>query len=175
MPNVLITICYATLQKKREEAKKIIFCKYCESDIASKNFTRHLSRNHMSESEVDNIFQYPKNTKERKTALTLLRNSTHFDLFVQGVTRLSRQRSKDNSAIMPCAYCRGLFSRTYLKRHAKQCYVAHHVKNRKSGKINHLSNSQTIVACAMDPTDTISRLNVKEQVSLTNPVIFTIF
>ena len=159
-------------QNKRIAKKKVIRCKYCNIDIANKNFCRHLKRHHITENEVENIFQHPKNSKSRKQALSLFRNGTNFDMFIQGEVRRNR-KPRQNLGIeditYPCAYCKGLFAKRYLKRHVKICTTAQQVLHRKSGKPDHASDSQTLVACAMDPSHTIAKLNVKTQVSFNLP------
>ncbi|KAK5648222.1 hypothetical protein RI129_003114 [Pyrocoelia pectoralis] len=113
---------------------------------------RHLERNHKSEDEVNNIFQLPKNSKERRRAFAPNR-------------QIIKKPNEQEVTYYPCAYCKGLFLKEYLKRHAKSCFVQKQAADRQEGKhIYHISNSQTIIACAMDPTDVISKLNVKEQV-----------
>lgn len=145
-------------------------CRFCESDVISKNFLRHLERHHGNEKEVKDVLQFPKCSKERRQALALLRNDTNFDLYIGGTVRPNRsvlQECATNQKYFPCAYCKGLFLEGYLKRHAKLCtsQKTDHISN-KTLRINHLSNSQTAIACASDPTDTISKLNVKNQVRL---------
>lgn len=128
---------------------------------------RHLERHHKEENEVQNILKHPKNTKERRRALGLLRNNTNFDLFLTGIVRPIRQQNKnENIEYFPCAYCKGLFLKNYLKRHAKSCYVKkqNQILREQGKKDHHLACSQTAIACAMDPTNVISKLNVKVKV-----------
>lgn len=123
-----------------------------------------MERHHASETELKNILEYPKKSKERRHAFILLRNETNFNLFINGITRPNRQKVKnsdENSVYYPCVYCKGLFIKEYLKRHSKVCVVE--TKDRKTK--NHISLSQTVTACAMDPTNVITKLNVKQQVS----------
>lgn len=152
------------LQKQRNE-KKIVRCRYCETDVATKNFVRHLQRNHAEEESIRTIMAMPKNSIERRNALALLRYETNFDLYIHGETRPSRQPTRNCEEIKyyPCAYCKGLFMKSYIRRHAKACRVRQSVSGSKE-KTNHLSNSQTVIACALDPTNVISKLNIKEQV-----------
>jgi hypothetical protein len=62
----------------------------------------------------------------------------------------------------PCVHCKGIYTKKYLKRHANSCSLKD--ANQSGPKINELTLSQTAVACAMDPTEVISKLNIKEQV-----------
>lgn len=145
---------------------KKVKCKFCDQDLPTKNFSRHLERNHSSESEVVDMLTFPKNSKERRRAFMLFRNETNFNLFINGITRPNRQTFKNfgkNEVYYPCAYCKGLYIREYLKRHSRHCPVK--AKDTTFRKC-HISASQTVSACAMDTTNTISKLNVKKQVSL---------
>lgn len=118
---------------------------------------------------MENIFQLPKNSKERRRVFALFKNDTNFDLYINGVTRPNRQIIKKPNrtevTYYPCSYCKGLFLKEYLKRHAKFCFVQKQAVDRIKKKPNYrISNSQTIAACAKGPTNVISKLNVKNQV-----------
>lgn len=128
---------------------------------------RHLKRNHGTETEVANIFQHPKYSKERKHALSLFRNDTNFTFYIEGIIKPKRQvnnfPSAEDNKYYPCAYCKGVYIKGYLRRHVKRC-TAFKMHAEINQKANHLSRSQTVTACAIDPTNVISKLNVKEQV-----------
>lgn len=150
---------------------KKVKCKFCDEDLITKNFSRHLERNHSSESEVIDLLRYPKNSRERRRAFVLFRNETNFSLYINGITRPNRQKLKnlnEKEVYYPCAYCKGLYLREYLKRHSGRCPVKAKDKNIKKC---HISASQTVTACAMDTTNIISKLNVKTQVSFPLPKI----
>lgn len=135
-------------------------CKFCADDITTKNFMRHLERQHKVEEEVRDILKHPRNSKERRRAFGLYRNEINFNLYINGLTR------SKSSTYYPCAYCRGLYLKNYLKRHVKTCFVQNQSLDGSDGRRKHyLSHAQTVTACAMDPTDVISKLNVKEKVS----------
>lgn len=51
-----------TLKDKRIRERD--FCFYCETFIL--NFSRHMTRNHSAEPEVQKALSYPKNSTERK-------------------------------------------------------------------------------------------------------------
>ncbi|KAF5307102.1 hypothetical protein FQR65_LT18464 [Abscondita terminalis] len=154
-----------TKQGRRITGKKPTRCKFCERDVQTKNFTRHLLRHHQLEKEVQTIIQMPKNSKERRQAFSLLRHDTNFELFIKGNIRPNRTKSsKENVEYYPCAYCKGLFFRNYLKRHAKLCVIQKNKGENNEHRINHSSQSQTMVACALDPTDVISKLDIKDKV-----------
>ncbi|KAK4882281.1 hypothetical protein RN001_005600 [Aquatica leii] len=145
-------IVYSRLKPKENERKKVR-CKYCENDVDSKNLVRHLERHHKEEYEVQKLLQTPKNSKERRFALR--------------TTRPVRQvkENKENE-YFACAYCKGIFLKNYLKRHCKSCAVKKEKDSlsKNSKNSHHLSCSQTVTACAMDPTNVISKLTIKEQV-----------
>lgn len=157
------------LQKNNDSRKKTVRCKFCSEDVLSKNFMRHLQRHHGSEKEVTDILMLPKNSKERRLAVILLRKDTNFDLHISGTTRPYRHSDKSTNNkfdYYPCIYCKGIFRRIYLKRHAKVCIRKPETEEKAGIRMNYISKSQTIVACASDPTDTISKLNVKHQVRI---------
>ncbi|XP_050509409.1 uncharacterized protein LOC126886500 isoform X2 [Diabrotica virgifera virgifera] len=152
---------------QRSKNKKVAHCKFCEEDVYSKNFVRHLERSHQSETELINIFQLPKSSKERRIALSAFRYDTNFDLYINSIKirPVRKQSTADGEpTYYPCAYCKGLFVKSYLKRHAKSCLFQKQWTKGNETRQNHMANSQTIVACALDPTNVISKLNVKEQV-----------
>lgn len=139
-------------------------CKFCEKDILSKNFVRHLEMYHKEEKEVQKILDCPKGSKERRRAVILLRNSTNFDLYIRGIMRPRRFTNKNDAVYYPCIYCKGVFKKKYLPRHSKLCSNNKSIKTKMKFHSNYVTDSQTLAACAMDPTDMISRLNVTEQV-----------
>ncbi|KAJ8932570.1 hypothetical protein NQ318_007619 [Aromia moschata] len=55
-----------------------------------------LARHHRSEKEVVNALQWPKGSKERRQALSLLRNATNFDLYITGI----RSNERDEIAVV---------------------------------------------------------------------------
>lgn len=164
-------IIISTEQKKNDQ--KVVQCKFCKEDIANKNFMRHLQRRHNDEGEVIEIFKNtPKGSKARRQAFAILRNDTNFDLYIRGVSRPNRnhiKKKEEGVTYHPCAYCKGIFTRQYLKRHVKKCSLRE--TDQKGARSNALTQSQTIVACAMDPTQVISKINVKKQVNI-NLLIF---
>ena len=55
---------------------------------------RHLERLHGTETAVQDILKYPKNSKQRRQALSLLRNATNFELYIGGTVRPNRKIKK---------------------------------------------------------------------------------
>lgn len=144
-----------------------MWCTFCAKDVSSKNFVRHLERSHNNENKVKSILDLPTKSKERRLAFELLRRNTNFDLYINGTIRPLRETTNpDISAYYPCIYCKATIKKSYLQRHSKAC------KSRGLGTANtileknrsYLTGSQTLAACSIDPTNIISRLNVKEQV-----------
>ncbi len=130
---------------------------------------RHVERHHGSEKEIEDILKLPKNSKDRRQALILLRKDTNFHLHISGITRPfreSKQESLEKLDYYPCIYCKGLFQKQYLKRHTKICICKPNGSKQTHSRMDYVSSSQTVVACASDPTDTLSKLNVKCQVSV---------
>lgn len=129
---------------------------------------RHIEKYHRDENEIKKILEYPKNSKERRQAFLLFRNNTNFDLFINGEVRPNRKTIKiDSSTFYPCIYCKGMFNKNYLKRHVKSCKSKIYSKpdtSYQTPQKYYVTDSQTLAACAMDPTNVISRLNVKSQV-----------
>ncbi|XP_031331868.1 uncharacterized protein LOC116162391 [Photinus pyralis] len=153
--------------KKRKSQKAIARCKFCDEDVWSKNFVRHIERLHPTENEVQDILMLPKKSKQRREAFISLRKDTNFDLFIIGSTRPYRtgKQEPEHPQYYPCFLCKGIFLKRYLKRHAKVCPLKS-VRNADSNtRRDHVSASQTVVACASDPTNTLSTLRVKNQVN----------
>ena len=159
-------------QETFNSKKKEVRCKFCASDVLSKNFVRHVEKCHHEENEVKKILENPKSSKERRQAFILLRNDTNFDLYIKGETRPRRYNSEqDSTTFYPCIYCKGVFKKEYLKRHTKACKLK--VTAATNGKTDYIAESQTLTACSLDPTNTISRLNVKNEVCyLLHTVVF---
>lgn len=130
-----------------------------------------MERNHGEEEEVLQIFSLTKNSKARKAALAMLRNDANFDLYIRNneLRTLRNRGDARECEYCPCAYCKALVLRTYLTRHVKVCPMRRRwleTKSNKTVKSNHASASQTIVACARDPNNVISSLQIKDKVSI---------
>ncbi|KAJ8959507.1 hypothetical protein NQ318_022204, partial [Aromia moschata] len=128
------------------EGNNNVHCKFCSEDIATKKFLRHLIRKHKNEDE--NILEFPKNSKKRRQALSLLRNDTNFNLFIQGIVRPKEQRFKN------------FVKDDEFMIHSMRIFFGCQ-RNSNQRKINHVSRSHTLTACVTDPTNVIFQLNVK--------------
>lgn len=89
-------------------------CKFCEEDIISTNLLRHIERHHGEEKEVLDILKMPRNSKERRQKMFLLRHDTNFDLYINGITRphIEILNPKCETVYYPCSSCKGLFKET---------------------------------------------------------------
>ena len=109
-----------------ENKYKKTTCKFCDSEIVSKHFARHLERHHNSEKEVREILRLNKNSKARKNLIALIRNNGNLDPALQGQINPKRRKFgveiiEDDYAI--CIYCNGYFKRLCLSRHVKTCFA----------------------------------------------------
>jgi hypothetical protein len=131
--------------------EKLIHCKFCAEDIATKNFMRHLKRRHNDENEVTRIFNYPLHSMERRQASAMLRNDTNFNLYITELIRPNRHCTKainKDATYYPCVHCKGVYTKKDLKRHANSCSLEMPTK---------------VDQKLMDPTQVVSKLNIKEQ------------
>ncbi|KAJ8971508.1 hypothetical protein NQ314_000670 [Rhamnusium bicolor] len=152
-------------QKIKDYRNKMFFCTFCEEDISSRNFVRHLTRRHSNVKEIRNMLSFPIKSKERQNALAHLRNNSNFNLYLKGTVRPKNQSNDNNGEYYPCIYCKAIYSKQFLSRHTRNCVLARNVIGHKPNlKVNNVSRSQTEVACALDPTNVISKLDVKERV-----------
>jgi hypothetical protein len=67
-----------------ETGYKKTFCTFCDSEIDSKHFARHLERNHKEKKEVVALSKLNKNDPERKKLLTLIRNNGNLEAGIRG-------------------------------------------------------------------------------------------
>lgn len=133
--------------------------------MSSRNFVRHLKRRHNHEKEVLDVLSFPLKSKERKFALEKLRNDSNFDLYLNGEIRPKKKLTEPlEIEYYPCIYCKAIFSKCYLNRHVKKC-IGNREPN-KHAKVSVVSSSQTKVACALDPTDVISKLAIRKEVGV---------
>lgn len=153
----------ATPKKRTRDAREHTYpksrysleCKFCLNPVT--NFERHLKRNHQDEKEVKELMMYPTNTVEgkqkRRNLLSLLRNQTNFNQYIYD------DDSESNK--IPCAFCKRVVKKSYLKRHYKKCLLK---PVKKSKRLNHLAASQTMIALASQHTNTAATIRVKNEV-----------
>lgn len=119
---------------------------------------KHLERHHASEKQVIDVLKIPKNSRDRRQALALLRHDTNFELYMTGNSRPYRKPSQqilNYTEYYPCPHCKILLRKGYLKRHTKFCIHKKSHSSETSTRKDHLSHSQTVVACAVDITNTV--------------------
>ncbi|XP_044590316.1 uncharacterized protein LOC123268918 [Cotesia glomerata] len=108
------------------------------------------------------MLQYPKKSKQRSEIIQQIRKQGNFQEYLRGTVRPTYQSKNRQGEYVPCASCKGLYSKQYLYRHHKVCRAVKITKD--PGTIKHLSASQTLIACSLDTSNTINRLRVKEEV-----------
>ncbi|XP_020362082.1 uncharacterized protein LOC109908065 isoform X1 [Oncorhynchus kisutch] len=104
------------------------YCLFCEKPQSK--IARHLEMIHKSEAEVAKALSFPKNSKDRKLQLTILRkrgDRAHNMQVIRegkGVIVPCKQTSSPNGNpkdFLHCANCQGLFKRKFLWKHMKRC------------------------------------------------------
>lgn len=111
-----------SLQKKTSKAKfirKPDFCYYCETMVL--NFSRHITRNHSTEHEVQKILSKPSKSLERKQLFTLLRKQGNYLYNCVETVKPMRKSYIPDTACLPCTNCLGFYSSKQLSRHRKSC------------------------------------------------------
>lgn len=93
------------------------YCFYC--DTAVLNFARHLKRNHLMEFDVQKIFSYPANSKQRKDLITALRKKGNF--VENGENGKPVKKPAVTEKLLPCPNCYGFYAAKSLWRHKKRC------------------------------------------------------
>lgn len=114
------------LTSKPVTTSNINYCYVCGK--AQTKIARHL-RTHKTHTEIEHIFSLPKKSKERKTLLEKLRNRGNFkhnNAVLQsgrGSLKIKRKTKSDRPAetFIHCMYCKGLYVRKELCRHARRC------------------------------------------------------
>lgn len=116
----------------------------------------------------------PLKSRERRNAITYLRNKANFLLQlerneVKPARRLkvlsSMNRDSGTKNLMeyyPCVDCLGFYKKSYLWRHQKQCKSK--TNNTKDTKRNHLTDSQTLLASTGLLGDYLNKSRLKADV-----------
>lgn len=140
-------------------------CSFCDRDVT--NFSRHLFRKHNTEEPVIKIMNCPKGSNERSNMINFLRKEGNLSIYYENIIRpVQRPSSNSNADIisenfLPCKYCKGLYKKSSLFRHAKKCYF-NHDKNDSSQRYG--SEGQTILAFAGSRKKFLDRLRLKSEV-----------
>lgn len=101
-------------------------CKFCDCEIVSKHFARHLERNHISEPQVKEIFMLKPQGSKRKKMLALIRNEGNMDSAIRGQIKPKKWKKGEEvneSDYAICKFCKGYFKKFSLCRHIKNCFA----------------------------------------------------
>ena len=109
---------------------KVHACVYCEQLLP--NIARHLTLVHAGEVEVGRILSFHKGSKERRKLWEVLVNKGDFHHNYEVIKKgsgmvIPKYRKKEEPLIkgcVPCAHCKGMYTRTELYRHEK-CLPSH--------------------------------------------------
>ncbi|KAK4885603.1 hypothetical protein RN001_001874 [Aquatica leii] len=147
----------------KNKYKKTV-CKFCDDEVISKHFARHLERKHTEEKEVKEILSFEVKSKERKKLLLLLRNAGNLELAIRGhiipKKRLSIQEVQENDYAI-CIYCKGYYKRLCLSRHMKKCFAKTSESNTGNYK-RPLAESLVYSASQKQYGDILNKLAVKQ-------------
>ncbi|KAJ3618143.1 hypothetical protein MTP99_006169 [Tenebrio molitor] len=138
-------------------------------NVSESEGAKFLSSRIKEAKEVTKILRGPLNSKGRKKAIAALRKETHFENYLGGDTRPACRNLNDdnksqdqNPLFYPCTRCKGLYKKSYLRRHVKLCTREIHKETVSTARA--VSKSQTFTAYELDRTDAVAQLEVKEKV-----------
>ncbi|CAK6976189.1 uncharacterized protein LOC117812108 isoform X2, partial [Scomber scombrus] len=129
-------------------------CFYCKKEV--QKMSRHLERMHNDEMDVAKAFSFPKNSKDRRLALDLIRNKGNFqhntDILENKKGKLIpfKQPKKKTEAqkFLHCVYCFGLFTKRSMWRHFRVCNFKPQDETRDKGKGKGKTRVQALCAFA---------------------------
>jgi hypothetical protein len=147
-----------------ETGYKKTFCTFCDSEIDSKHFARHLERNHKQKKEVVALSKLNKNDPERKKLLTLIRNNGNLEAGIRGhiiPKRRIRGQEADEDTYIICSHCKSYIKKIYLCRHEKRCFA-----NTKTdcGRSHAVIDSFIYSACQKKYGKILDSMNLKKEV-----------
>lgn len=149
-------------------SNKKTMCKFCDSDITSKHFARHLERNHGKEPEVRKIFSFKVQSTERKQLLALIRNDGNLESAARGFLIPKRRHpsgTADERMFAICTYCKAYYMRYNLSRHTKTCFVKKSLETPEEKPTRRvLSQSMVFSACNKKYGSLLNKLAVKTQI-----------
>lgn len=116
------------------------YCFYCKKIV--QKMSRHLLRMHSDEIDVSKAFSFPKNSKERRLHLDLIRNKGNFE---HNTDVLESQKGKlipckqpkkktKGEKFLHCVYCYGLFTKRVMWRHFQVCKFKPQDETRDKGQ-----------------------------------------
>lgn len=138
---------------------------YCENDVDSKHFSRHLQRKHKDEREVQEFLQIPKNHPMRKNCITLIRSAGNLEFGLKGYIIPKRRiqgEEADETSHALCSHCKGYFKKQYLHRHVKRYCVAR--TENSEGRANAIMESMVFTACQKKYGDILNKMTLKNEV-----------
>ncbi|XP_070398135.1 uncharacterized protein [Nothobranchius furzeri] len=103
------------------------YCLYCLQPTSK--LARHLETVHKNVEDVALAFQYPKNSKERRNKLNILRRRGNFahnaSVVKKGAGELQAcyrpKKLKDAFDFIHCYHCQGLYAKKTLWKHMRRC------------------------------------------------------
>ncbi|CAH0556796.1 unnamed protein product, partial [Brassicogethes aeneus] len=147
----------------KNKYKKTI-CKFCEQEVISRHFSRHLERKHRDELEVKELMNKKPNSKEKKDMLLLLRHQGCLDDGLRGKIIPKKYKPGEEvneSDFALCKYCKGFFKRLFLSRHVKKCFAK---PSGSSDGTKPLTESYIYMACQKKYGEVLNKLQVKKEV-----------
>lgn len=142
-------------------------CLYCNEDVT--NFSRHLFRKHKTEQTVIMIMDLPKGDKTRATMINSMRKNGNFNAIekseiIRPIQRLNLKTSElpNISEFMPCPYCKGIYRKASLNKHAKKCLQNENKESKD--KVNTQSLGQNLLAFNASKTNFINKSRIKNEV-----------
>lgn len=147
----------------KENKYKKTTCKFCEDDIVSRHFARHLKRRHPDERAVKLIFSSKPQSSERRKLLCVLRNEGNLEPALHGhikPKKLIKGKEAHESEYTICIHCKGYYKRLSLSRHVKKCFAKKNVVECGRPLINSLLYS----TCQKKYGELLNKMEVKAHV-----------
>jgi len=125
------------VEPSNKSTRKQNYCIFCGK--LQKQFARHLENVHRNEPEVKKFATLPKNNKERKKIIEILRKNGNFKFNTNSelndgrlivCRRPNEKHSKIAKDFIACAKCKGFFSKNTIRHHSRSCFGTNFKKNR---------------------------------------------
>lgn len=143
---------------------KKTLCKYCENEIVSKHFARHLERKHTEERDVKELLSYQSGSIVRKRLLSIIRNDGNLDNAIRGKIIPKKRKIGevvDEGNYSICVHCKGYYKRLSLSRHMKKCFAK---KDDNPLQAKPLVQSLIFSSCHSKYGEILNNLNVKKEI-----------
>lgn len=142
-------------------------CKFCEQEIVSKHFTRHLRNKHAQEPAVAEIMA-TEDSKLKKELIALIRNDGNLSSGLNGrfiPKRLVKGKEINEQTHTFCSDCKAQIKISYLSRHKNICFARKTNKDDENIKRKQeLMNSYIFVACQKKYGEIINKMFLKSEV-----------